>query len=301
MAKFSNGMNQETEMGAASNGSLGETRSAYLKDGFAVIRGFYDVQRDIDPIREGIRDIIDRLAKKYRVEADSSDPIAAMTKGYQSLINSNRGFGSEVYDAIKQIPAFVQLVSSPRNIELYQQIGLGAVPGIAAGGYGIRIDNPREEKFRAQWHQEFPAQLRSSDGMVFWSPLLDILPDMGPVQVLPGSQQEGLLDVHSNAAGAGKAGAYALHLDRENEILSRYTAEAPLLRAGDLLIMHFMTVHQSGFNVSDRPRWSMQFRYFNFADPVGLSISWQGSFAAGVDFKEVLTQTDKTAKKVQMQ
>ena len=288
-------------MGLSAIEQIKEIRSSYSRDGFAVIRDFYDLRRDIDPIREGIRDIVHRLAKKYGVEADTTDPIAAMTKGYQSLIAASRNFGSEVYDAIKQIPAFVQLVSSPRNIELYKEVDTRAVPGIAAGGYGIRIDNPGEEKFRAQWHQEFPAQLRSSDGMVFWSPMLDISPNMGPVQVLPGSQREGLLDVHDNAGGVEKAGAYALHLDRESEILSRYTAEAPLLRAGDLLIMHFMTVHQSGFNVSDCPRWSMQFRYFNFADPVGLSFSWKGSFAAGVDFKQVLTETRKTAKPIQIQ
>ena len=52
--------------------------------------------------------------------------------------------------------------------------------------------------------------------------------------------------------------------------------------------MDFLTLHQSGQNVSDRSRWSMQFRYFNFADPVGVDIAWAGSYAAGMKFEDIL-------------
>jgi len=34
----------------------------------------------------------------------------------------------------------------------------------------------------------------------------------------------------------------------------------------------------------------MQFRYFNFADPTGLQISWRGSFASGVRYQDVMTE-----------
>jgi ectoine hydroxylase-related dioxygenase (phytanoyl-CoA dioxygenase family) len=144
------------------------------------------------------------------------------------------------------------------------------------------------ERFRAQWHQEFPAQLRSLDGAVFWSPLIDMTPAMGPVQVLPGSQAEGLLNTYNDPAGVGKSAAYALFLENEEQIVAKYPKMEPLLAPGDLIIMNFLLLHQSGYNVSDRPRWSMQFRYFNFADRVGTAIGWKGSFAAGVDFREVL-------------
>ena len=265
-----------------------EIEGVYRQHGAVVLRGFYDVERDIAPVREGIRDIISRLAVRHGVAVDCSNPISAMVRGYPALIAADRSHGGQVYDAVKQIPSFLRLVAHPRNEAIYRVVAREAVSGIASGGSGIRIDNPGEEKFRAQWHQEFPAQLRSADGMVFWSPLLDVTEDMGPVQVLPGSHREGFLGVHDDAGDAGRTGAYALFLDNEAEIVARYPAIAPMLRAGDLLIMDFMTVHQSGYNVSDRPRWSMQFRYFNFADPVGTSIGWTGSFAAGIDFQQIV-------------
>ena len=194
----------------------------------------------------------------------------------------------EVYDAVKQIPAFMALASSRRNVELFEKLRLGSVAGVAAGGFGIRIDNPNDEGFRALWHQEFPAQLRSIDGLVYWSPLLPITVDMGPVEIAEGSHIQGPVPVYEDDGGIGKTGAYSLRLDREQEILAKYKKISPLLNPGDLLVMDFLTLHQSGINLSDRPRWSMQFRYFNFNDPVGIDISWKGSYAAGVRFQDLL-------------
>ncbi|MEG2942015.1 MAG: hypothetical protein RR969_10620 [Thermomonas sp.] len=56
---------------------------------------------------------------------------------------------------------------------------------------------------------------------------------------------------------------------------------------GDLVLVDFLTLHASGANTSRRSRWSMQFRYFNFDEAVGMSHGWKGSFAAGVDFRSI--------------
>ncbi|MHB0952535.1 MAG: phytanoyl-CoA dioxygenase family protein [Allorhizobium sp.] len=267
-----------------------ETYDTFRTKGYAVLPQFYDEQRDIQPIREGIRAIIALLCEKYEVDAPVGTAEEAMTKGYRSLIAKNRAWGGEVYDAVKQIPAFARLVANPRNETVFKDLRHGSIPGIAAGGYGIRIDNPGEEKFRAQWHQEFPSQLRSVDGIVYWTPLLPISADMGPVQIAEGSHAEGLIPVYSDSKGVGKTGAYALHLDRCEERLEKYSHVAPLSKPGDLILMDFLTLHQSGYNVSAIPRWSIQFRYFNYADPLGVRIGWSGSFAAGVNFAEVLPE-----------
>lgn len=265
-------------------------RPHFEAQGYAILPAFYDAARDIAPIQEGIRAIIALLCRKYEVEAPTGTAIEAMTLAYPALIAKNRAWGGEVYDAVKQIPAFLRLVSKAENDDVFLGLRPGSVPGIAAGGYGIRIDNPGEEKFRAQWHQEFPSQLRSLDGIVFWTPLLPVTADMGPVQIAEGSQVEGPIPVYSHSKGVGATGAYALHLDRGEERLAKYKHVAPLSKPGDLILMDFLTLHQSGHNVSPIPRWSIQFRLFNFAEPVGIRIGWCGSFAAGVNFGEVLPE-----------
>ena len=136
---------------------------------------------DIEPIREGVLQIVELVARKHGVKAAISTPDEAMSAGYLALARANRPRGGEIYVAVKQIPAFLALVSNLRNSAVFAAVRPHSIPGMAAGGYGIRIDSPVEETYRAPQHQEFPGQLRSLDGLLFWSPLLPLTPDRGPV------------------------------------------------------------------------------------------------------------------------
>lgn len=269
----------------------------FHRDGVAVIRGFYDFETLVQPIHEGIRNIVELVARQNGLTVACANGIEAMTKGYPEIIRHDRKLGGVIYDAVKQIPEFVSLVAAQQNSVLYRQLHPTSIPGIAAGGYGIRIDNPSEDRFRAFWHQEFPAQLRSIDGLVLWSPLLPVTADMGPVEVAVGSQKEGLVPVIVDDGGAGKTGAYSLRMEAEEERICKYQSIAPLTEPGDLIIMDFLTLHQSGRNVSDKPRWSMQFRYFNFADPVGAELNWAGAFAQGKSIQNIFQDIQKVIVK----
>ena len=260
------------------------------RDGFVVFPGFYDIETEVAPIQRGIQRIVQLTARKYGIDAPASTPEEAMKKGYPALIAADRAYGGEIYDAVKQIPAFVALVGSQRNADLFTALRPGAMAGVAGGGYGIRIDNPGEAQFRSWWHQEFPTQLRSLDGLIFWSPLLEVTPEMGPVGICAGSHREGVLPILDDDGGLGRSGAYAVRLQNEAEIVARYAKVAPLTRPGDLLIMDFLVLHESGYNVSDWPRWTMQLRYFNFNDPIGIKLGWKGTFAAAEKLRDVLPE-----------
>lgn len=264
-----------------------EQISDFHRDGVLVVPAFYDVAGEIVPIQRAIHQVIGQVMKRHGIpDTRNAFEPEHFDDGYQALLALDRSHGGEVYDAVKQIPSFIRLLADPRHERSFSQLRPGAIPAIAAGGYGIRIDNPREERFRAAWHQEYPAQLRSLDGLVFWSPLVAVTPDLGPVRFCPGSHLAGPVPVTTTTED-GKAGAYSLKLKNEAELLRSYRQIAPLTRPGDLVIVDFLTLHASGLNQGGRSRWSMQFRYFNFDDPTGLAHGWKGSFAAGVDFRTI--------------
>jgi hypothetical protein len=257
--------------------------------GLLIIKGFYDLDRDINPIRHGIYNVIGQVMKRHAFD-DKRNAFDAenFDAGYQDLIKADRAWGGEIYDAVKQLPAFFRLISDEAHDKLFCQLRNDSIPGIAAGGHGIRIDNPHEEKFRAMWHQEYPAQLRSLDGLVFWSPLVPVTTALGPVRFCPGSHREGPLPVHAcDPDQSGRTGAYSLALHDEARIIGKYQQISPLTSPTDLVVIDFLLLHASGHNVGDRSRWTMQFRYFNFADPIGRAHAWKGSFAAGVDFRAI--------------
>lgn len=264
-----------------------EQLATFKENGYLLLPQFYDLQTEIEPIQRAIHRIIGLVIKEHRLSIEQRPfEVTTFDSGYQPLIAHDRRLGGIVYDAVKQIPAFVRLVASEKHEAILRALRQTDAAGVAAGGYGIRIDNPWEEKFRAPWHQEYPAQLRSVDGLVYWSPLLAVTETMGPVEIAVGSHREGLIPVHTkDPSNPEKSGAYALILANQEERLAKYRRIAPLTRPGDLLVMDFLTLHRSGENRSDRSRWSMQSRLFNFEDPTGRRIHWNGSYAAGIDFK----------------
>lgn len=258
----------------------------FNQEGYLIIPNFYDLEEDIKPIQRAIYDIIGLVAEKYAIPLERAEfSENSFDQGYVELISKNRICGGEIYDAVKQIPAFIRLVSCKKNEAVFQALRQKSLPGIAAAGYGVRINNPFEDKFRANWHQEYPSQLRSLDGIVFWSPFIPVTPEIGPVIILPGSHVEGAMPVYSrDPNNSEKKGAYALVMGSEDYLVKKYTQIAPLSKPTDLIVMDFLLIHASGVNTGNRALWSMQMRYFNYKEPVGRSHGWKGGFASGVDF-----------------
>lgn len=263
-------------------------REFFAKEGYLLIKGFYDFDTDILPILRDIHRIIGLVAERHGISLSREEfSPERFDDGYPTLLATNRRIAGEVYDLVKQIPSFLRLISHPKAEALFRDIRGTDHAGIGAASYGIRIDNPNEEKFRSHWHQEFVFQPQSIDGIVFWTPLLPIKPDLGPVVILPRSNLDGLCTYVRGTTYADKAGAYQIGIHDEDAVVARYEHVAPLTDPTDLLIMDFLTIHGSGYNTSGRSRWSVQGRFFNFRDPIGMKVGWRASITAGTEVEAI--------------
>lgn len=262
---------------------------AFRENGFIKLKNFYDLESEVFPIQDGIREIIDILFKKYLPGKRLEDGRGRrFDDGFLDLVRHDRNLGGRVYDAVKHLPAFVRLCASTKHESLMMQLRETDLPGLPAGGSGIRIDIPFEDRFRANWHQDYPSQFRSIDGLIFWSPLVPITKEIGPLQIALGSHRDGIAPLLRNDPdNAEKSGAYALKLRDEEKLLGKYAKMEGYSKPGDLLVIDYLNLHASGHNRSDRARWSMQMRYFNYRDTIGQSYDWIGSFAAGVGIEEI--------------
>ena len=260
----------------------------FEENGYILIKDFYDLDQDIHPILLDIYKLIGLVAERHDHKLDRK-PYSPdnFDDGYNQLIKINRSYGGEIYDLIKQIPSFLRLISNEKADALFQNIRNTEISGIGTASYGIRIDNPNEDKFRSHWHQEFLFQPQSLDGIVFWTPLLPISEELGPVIILPRSQKDGLCKYSKGNAYAEKTGAYQIGIYNEEKVIESYEKIAPLTKPGDLLLMDFLTIHGSGVNRSNRSRWSVQNRFFNYSEPVGMKVGWKASVTTGVDAESV--------------
>lgn len=254
----------------------------FESNGYLIIKDFYDINNDIFPIWKDVYEIIGILIDKYNLNIERK-PFNGQNfaQGYTEIISHDRKFGAEVYDAVKQLPSFIRLCCNPLNTELFRLLRKTETIGIAGNGMGIRINNPLEEKYRAEWHQDYNSQLRSPDGLVFWSPLVPVTKENGPVVLCKGSHKAGIAKVIVD-----KSSTYDLKIADE-EGLHQYTKQSPLTKPGDLLLIDFLNIHRSGLNKSQMALWTMQFRFFNFNNPDGQKINWSGAFASGVDFEDI--------------
>ena len=260
-------------------------RDAFAADGFVVLRGWLDLEREVVPLQRELGDLIAHVARACGVAWEAPADPGAFDRGYLELVAAHPHIQPLVYDNAKNLVAFQRLIVSERLADLYCELRGTRLAGTAPGSNGIRIDRPGDDRRAAPWHQEFQYQFRSLDGVTFWMPLVPVVAEMGPVILAHGSHRGGvepLVDTSGSGEAGMATGDYGgLRLEDEASIPARYRLSAPPSSPGDVFAFDFLTLHASGANVGARARWTAQIRYFNFSDPYGAKIRWMGGLKHG--------------------
>lgn len=260
-----------------------EEAQFFRENGYLYIRGFYDYEREIEPIQRDIYHLIDVVTHEHGISLER-EPFSrdSFDSGLPELLRTNRRLVGAIYDAVKRLTRYVRLATDQRH-DAYARILFGtSFVGFANRGYGMRMDNPEEDRFLTQLHQDYVTQLCSQRGAVFWSPLRYTTLEMGPVRIYPGSHREGIFPIEKKSGGS--AGLVIAH---EDALRHRFAGMTPEVAVGDCTIIDYMLLHESTPNRSDRTRWSMISRFFDMDHESGRKIGWMGGLQEGHSFEEV--------------
>jgi hypothetical protein len=214
------------------------------------------------------------IAERLSLELGHFENPDQSAKEFLLLSSKKRRFISILYDQCKQLPSFLRLATWKGLSEIYGTINGTRLVGIGENSYGVRFDLPNEDQFRSHWHQEFAYNPQSPEGLVFWIPLVDVYQGMGSVEIMRSSNKGGLIEHNELEKYSFKRGLYRVGIPNEEALLKIYPVDQPLSNAGDILLMRFDTIHQSGRNVSDRLRVTLQVRYFGFDHPEAAAHFW---------------------------
>lgn len=120
----------------------------------------------------------------------------------------------------------------------------------------VRITYPYHlnPKDRVPPHQDLFYVKGERDTFTAWIPLGDYPPKQGGLLVAPGTHKYGLFPTQANDEGRFGCNAIEQHLTEFEWCKAHY-------RPGDLLVMHSLTIHQSGINESDQFRLSLDCRF----------------------------------------
>lgn len=111
--------------------------------------------------------------------------------------------------------------------------------------------------YKVEAHQDWRSMQGSLNSVVIWIPLVDVDKALGALEILPGSHLEGLRTDHVE-------NGFGMVLLNEAEKERLVSVEVTV---GDALLFSSFLIHQSGDNITDKPRWSCHFRYNDLDDP----------------------------------
>lgn len=250
-----------------------ELYDEFRENGFVILKGFYQDTGFVEKIKKAIKLYVVN-AIKYHIDRNFDESKYDLNSAYQCLLSRDRSIASRVYDAIKMIPEFNLWSHNPEHYKLAKYLLNATNIGFVRAGDGIRTDSPVNDFF-SPMHQEFGGgQGRSTQGLVLWTPLIDMSKELGPVKVWKKSHQDGVIAI-KGFRDSTKITAYNLELKNSDEINTKYDCIEPLLSVGDLLVFDYLTVHSSGMNNSSNIRFSMQTRFIVMDRPEAIEYLWK--------------------------
>lgn len=272
-----------------------EQRTTFDEEGYLVVRGALDPERDLAPIAIEYGQVLDRLANDLvaagELESTYGDlPFSArLTRIYaetgrdhtqyfdcslpQGNVQADTPFwtGPALF-ALLRNAAILDAVESLIGPEIYanpvQHVRLKppehAAPVDPATGRPKIVATP--------WHQDngvVTADADETETITVWLPLTRATLENGCMVVSPRHHREGLLPhCHNDTTAVNRNGGVGLHIP--DAYLAAPEEEVPLpMEAGDILLMNRRTPHASLKNASDHVRWSFDFRYNPIGQPTG--------------------------------
>lgn len=227
----------------------------YKKEGYLLLRNFAPVS-EVQNILNEARQIfqLQFLQKGYtQVPQATGEPEAVFNENLYRLFAEDLPALMNCGKQVQHLISLHRFSLHERITRLLDQIGL-RFPVISTRPV-MFFNHPRlaQKKvfYKVDAHQDWRSMQGSLNSVVIWFPLVDINKDLGALEILPGSHLSGLM-TEKIEQGFGM-----VHMDEEKQ-KNMISVE---VKQGDALLFSSFLVHQSGENITDKPRWSCHFRY----------------------------------------
>ncbi|KQS32577.1 phytanoyl-CoA dioxygenase family protein [Dyadobacter sp. Leaf189] len=230
----------------------------FNRDGYVLLRDYLD-KDIINTIYTDARKIFATQIKHVTgrsVDIDDRDGFEnAMFEFFEKDFNAFVNTGKTVQHTF----SLHRLGVDPLIENLLKEVGLsnpiiGARAAMQFNSRFLSKDGSKHWKLDA--HQDWRTGQGSLDSTVIWFPMVDAGADIGALQVIPGSHTTGL----RASSTSGYQGGITAELKDEDFVQTEF-------KVGDILIFSAFLIHQSGNNITNNIRWSVQLRYNNLDEP----------------------------------
>lgn len=159
-------------------------------------------------------------------------------------------FSRSFYEVFPTIPSIINLIADNSFLQVARELDV-KFP-IASTLPLLRIDRPKDKLYGIPTHQDIWYSMLSMNSVTFWFPVLPVVKEMGPLQIIPGTHKQGALPIKQ--------------WTRENPFTTKTDYaddkfEKVLLADDELLVFNQCLVHRGGWNESEKARLTIQLRY----------------------------------------
>jgi hypothetical protein len=232
----------------------------FLENGYLFLKGFFK-KEEINSVLIDAKNVFFRqfLAKGYindcsLTDISEADFNSSLYRLFEEDIECLSNCGKQVQHLI----SLHSLSLHTQIIELLHQTGL-KTPTISTRPV-LYFNHHKLAKqkvfYKVDAHQDWRSMQGSLNSVVIWIPLVDVNKELGALEILPKSHLEGLRTDHIENG----FGMVSLNETEEKRLVSVE------VEVGDALLFSSLLIHQSGDNITDRPRWTCHFRYNDLDD-----------------------------------
>jgi phytanoyl-CoA hydroxylase len=268
--------------------------------GYVLVEGLLDPQRDLDPVVREYEVALDRVADEWRAEGKIASTYADLpfARRFAHVLNDAGPSGYRPFDislsgrmaatepmhqSMHLGPAIFDLITNQGLLDVVEQL-IG--PEILSNPIQhVRIKPPEallSPEFRGrntmvsavEWHQDQGVALPEvdqTDMLTVWFPVFDATIENGCLCIIPESHKRGLLTHCPSRPGQ------SFDLRIPESVRQADGMPVPMERGG-VLFLHRRTMHSSLRNLSDGVRWSFDLRYQPIGQPTGRP--WFPAFVA---------------------
>ena len=230
---------------------------AYKRDGYLLLRGFFD-PLELDAVRAEAKQIFISQMRRHAIVATDELLEDEFAQGMFQLFATDLQSFTNCGKHAQHLISLHRLALDERIVFVLKALGLN-FPCISTRPvmyFNSRQLASKEVYWRLAAHQDWRSIQGSLDSVVVWVPLVAIDKSLGALEVIPGSHRDGLL-------AADLIDGYGhLHEPPDDRKLASIEVDK-----GDALFFSTFLLHRSGTNVTSGIRWSCHFRYNNLEEP----------------------------------
>jgi len=257
----------------------------FEEQGYLLVKGLLDPQRDLDPIIDEYATVLDRLAHQLYDKGEIVSTYDDLSFGERliAIYNDSNKVHSQYFDFSlpqKDVQPDTPFWAGPavfnalRNQRLLDAVECFIGPEIYSNPVQhVRIKPPEArtpvnpetgyvQLGKTPWHQDNGVVLPTADDtnmLTVWFPLTEATVENGCLEVLPRSHRKKLMHHCPRVWG----------LELPEKVYDRKEAVPVPMQRGDVLFLTRWTVHSSLSNHSDEIRWSFDLRYHPLGQATG--------------------------------